>query len=65
MTRGLATLESQGVIEKATAYPTLPRAWRGKDGGEERIMTYKRAGSILLYLERNVTSVSVICKNGH
>ena len=24
MTRGLATLESRGVIEKATAHPTLP-----------------------------------------
>ena len=28
-------------------------------------MTYKRAGSILWYLGRNVTSVSVICINGH
>ena len=28
MTRGPATLESRGVIEKVTAHPTLPRAWR-------------------------------------
>jgi hypothetical protein len=28
MTRGLATLESQGVIVKATVHPTLSRAWR-------------------------------------
>ena len=27
MIRGLATLESGGVIEKAIAHPTLPRAW--------------------------------------
>jgi hypothetical protein len=26
-TRGLATLESRGVIEKAIAHPTLTRAW--------------------------------------
>jgi hypothetical protein len=49
MTRGLATLESRGVIEKATAHPTLPRAWSvSETGGEERMITYKRAGSILL-----------------
>jgi hypothetical protein len=34
MTLGLATLESMGVIEKATAHPTLPRAW--KEAGMER-----------------------------
>jgi hypothetical protein len=38
---------------------------RGRDGGEVRIMTYKRAGSILWYLGRNATSMSVICINGH
>jgi hypothetical protein len=38
---------------------------RGWDGGEVRIMTYKREGSILWYSGRNVTSVSVICINGH
>jgi hypothetical protein len=27
MIRGLATLESRGVIEKATAHPTLLSAW--------------------------------------
>ena len=46
MTRGLATLESRGVIVKATAH-LAQGLERGRDGGEVRIMTYKRAGSIL------------------
>jgi hypothetical protein len=43
--RGLATLESRGVIEKTTAHPTLPKAWseyyrdeaelQGRSGGKD------------------------------
>ena len=32
MTRGLAILESRGMIEKATAHPTLPRNEAGTEG---------------------------------
>jgi hypothetical protein len=35
MIRGLATFESGGVIEKAIAHPTLPRAW-SEAGAEGR-----------------------------